>query len=111
MPCEVCHEVMREIGPFAMRKLEGEPSQKFDGKRKFQCVNEVCENNEKIVEIDVSVQDEYLESLKQQCQCGHSKFMHKEGFSKIEPGQSIPVFNKEIPCKSGCGCLNFTLQQ
>ncbi|MFA5000774.1 MAG: hypothetical protein WC531_00895 [Candidatus Paceibacterota bacterium] len=40
---------MRQIGPFAQTKAEGEPAGKWDGVLDFQCVNPDCENYNKII--------------------------------------------------------------
>gem|GEM_PF-6831047 len=42
---------MHQIGPFAELKKEGEPSSKWDGIIKYQCINQDCEKYEQIIEI------------------------------------------------------------
>lgn len=49
--CQKCGTEMRKIGPFATVKLEGQPSQKWDGVLKYECKNEKCENYNKLIEI------------------------------------------------------------
>lgn len=50
--CELCEKPMRKIGPFAARKLEGQPSKQFDGKFRFECVQEECPSFNKVIELD-----------------------------------------------------------
>jgi len=49
--CERCDQLLRNIGPFAREKREGEPSVKFDGFYDYECINETCENQGKIIKL------------------------------------------------------------
>ena len=49
LKCEKCGNAMRQIGPFASTKLEGQPSKKWDGHLDFQCINDECENVGKVI--------------------------------------------------------------
>lgn len=51
MKCEKCGKDMSEIGPFARVIREGQPAQRFDAVRKYNCKNEECENYAKVIVI------------------------------------------------------------
>lgn len=49
--CQKCGIEMRQIGPVAAVKPEGQPAQKWDGILKYECKNEKCEQHHKLIEI------------------------------------------------------------
>lgn len=42
--CSECGRNMKQIGPFAELKPEGEPAKKWDGSLEYSCTNESCKN-------------------------------------------------------------------
>ncbi len=50
--CEKCNQPMRQIGPFAKVKPEGQPSEKWDGNLDFECRNDNCKNLGKIITVN-----------------------------------------------------------
>lgn len=106
--CELCRKPMREIGPFASIKLEGQPAEKDNGKRKFQCLNENCNKYEEIIEINVSNFESYIKRVQRLCKCGHTREMHDYRFSPIESGKLISKGEKDVECKTNdCGCIKY----
>ena len=49
--CEVCDNLMHQIGPFARKMEEGKPAHKWDGYLDFECINENCQNKGKVIRI------------------------------------------------------------
>lgn len=109
--CELCRKPMREIGPFASNKPEGQPAEKWDGTRKFQCINENCNRYQEIIEINISNLESYLARVQKLCQCGHTRQMHDHRFSKFEDGESIMKGKKDINCSANdCNCIQYLAQ-
>jgi len=108
--CEACGRAMHKIGPFARRKAEGESARKYDGTDDYECVSEECPNKEKIIKVGPLTEEEYLEDARKVCgACGHSRLLHKSGFSLVPDGQPIPVFNSDAPCRADrCECQKFS---
>ena len=52
--CEYCLEEMKQIGPFASIKPEGQPAKKWDGKIDYICINENCPNYKTSITIESS---------------------------------------------------------
>ncbi len=54
MKCEKCDKEMKQAGPFARVKREGEPADKWDGITEYQCINAKCSNFCRIIKINDS---------------------------------------------------------
>jgi hypothetical protein len=107
--CKSCGEQMRQIGPFARAKDDGDSAHKWDGSFDFQCINVQCENYENIVTVDVSG-NTFIEEMNEMCACAHSRSMHGNLFSLIPDGQSTPIIQKDKNCEvDDCECTQFVI--
>lgn len=110
--CELCGKPMRQIGPYASQKPEGQPSEKFDGKLWFQCSQEECENSKKIVEIGIEDLEGYHDKMQKTCKCGHIRHLHGHRFPQIELGQPFPGSKRDGECETGgCECKTYIASQ
>ncbi len=108
MTCTACGKQMKQIGPFAARKREGEDSQKWDGKVSSQCVESGCGNEGKIIESG-SKEESYMERMQKICECGHAREVHGRGMSLVPPGSAIPKYTPDSECEiDGCDCASYT---
>lgn len=110
--CELCRKPMRQIGSFATRKVEGQPSEKWDGKLKFQCLDEDCNRYQEIIEINDSNLESYQKRVQKLCECGHDRYMHDHRFSQFENGEPIPQGKKDVEClANNCSCTQYIVKK
>ncbi len=103
---------MKRIDSFAYGKPEGQHFHKSDGKVRFQCINRSCDNFGEMVEAKMSYEESYLKKIQKLCECGHTRSMHDNSFSRYGEFEPISNGKKDVECHASnpnnCECKVYT---
>lgn len=107
--CDVCGNEMYKIGPFARARVEGQPDVKFDGIHEYQCINNQCSENEKIVKFSTDEEWTRREKMSEVCNCGHVRRMHGYSLAGTQDDNRTYSERKDKECAgTDCPCEAFT---